>query len=128
MKEPLLFTPGPLTTSMKTKKSMLIDYGSWDDEFNTITAKIRKKVIKIVKGNKSYSCVPLQGSGSFGVEAMIINFVKKTEPILILINGAYGERIQQICEHHKIKHIPFVWNEEKSLDLNKLKKVLNKNK
>ena len=48
MKEPLLFTPGPLTTSIKTKKSMLVDYGSWDDEFNSITAKIRGKVVKIV--------------------------------------------------------------------------------
>jgi len=128
MKEPLLFTPGPLTTSMKTKKSMLVDYGSWDDEFNAITAKIRKKVIKIVKGNKDYTCVPLQGSGSFGVEAMIINFVRRNEPLLILINGAYGERIEQICKHHKIKYVPFVWDEDKSLDLDKLKKTLDKNK
>ena len=66
---------------------------------NSITAKIRKKVIKIVKGNKDYTCVPLQGSGSFGVEAMIINFVRRNEPLLILINGAYGERIEQICKH-----------------------------
>ena len=125
MKEPLLFTPGPLTTSMKTKKSMLVDYGSWDDEFINITSKIRKKVIKIIKGSKDYTCVPLQGSGSFGVEAMIINFVRKNEPIIILINGAYGERIQQICQHHKIKYVPFVWDEEKALDLIKLRKVLN---
>ena len=59
MKEPLLFTPGPLTTSMKTKKSMLVDYGSWDDEFNSITAKIRKKVIKIVQLAKIEACAVL---------------------------------------------------------------------
>ena len=104
MKEPLLFTPGPLTTSIQTKKSMLVDYGSWDNEFNSITAKIRRKVVKIVKGNKNYTCVPLQGSGSFGVEAMIINFVRRNEPLLILINGAYGESMKKIAGTYKIHY------------------------
>ena len=45
-----------------------------------------------------------------------------------MINGAYGERIEQICKHHKIKYVPFVWDEDKSLDLDKLKKTLDKNK
>ncbi len=76
-KKTLLFTPGPLTTSTKTKKSMLNDWGSWDDDFNDITKDIRNRLVKIIKGNKNYTCIPLQGSGSFGIEAMIINFVKK---------------------------------------------------
>ena len=127
MKQPLLFTPGPINTSMKTKKSMLVDYGSWDDEFIGITKKIRNKVIKIIKGDKSYTCVPLQGSGSFGVEAMIIGFIRKNEHILILVNGAYGERIQKICNYHKIKNSALIWDEDKPLNINKLKEKLKRN-
>ena len=123
-KEPLLFTPGPLTTSKRTKKSMLIDYGSWDDDFNEITNKIRSKLVKIVNGNNTYTCTPIQGSGSFGVEAMFINFVKKNEKILILINGAYGERIKKICNYHKIKNASFKWKEDEPLNLTILEKRL----
>ena len=46
----------------------------------------------------------MQGSGTFAVESMISSLTPKNAKILILINGAYGERIQQICKHHKIKH------------------------
>ena len=76
-KDPYLFTPGPLTTSYTTKRSMLTDYGSWDEDFNKITNKIQKKLIKVVNGDKTFCCTPLQGSGSFGVEAMLINYIKK---------------------------------------------------
>tara|TARA_B100002019_G_C21260201_1_gene596259 strand:- start:714 stop:1820 length:1107 start_codon:yes stop_codon:yes gene_type:complete len=127
-KEPYLFTPGPLTTSTETKKSMMVDYGSWDDDFNKVTNKIRIKLVKIINGNNSYTCTPLQGSGSFGVEAMMINFIKKTEKVLILINGAYGERIQKICNYHKIKNEAFQWDEDKAINLEKLNMKLKKDK
>ena len=120
-KEPLLFTPGPLTTSIKTKRSMLVDYGSWDDDFNKITKEIRERLVKIIKGDESFTCIPLQGSGTFGVEAMIINFIKKNEKVLILVNGAYGERILNICKYHKLKYSALIWDENKSLNINDLK-------
>ena len=127
-KDPYLFTPGPLTTSYTTKRSMLTDYGSWDEDFNKITNKIQKKLIKVVNGDKTFCCTPLQGSGSFGVEAMLINYINKNEKILILINGAYGERIAKICKYHKIKHKNFIWEEEKPINLEKLENIIKKNK
>ena len=45
-------------------------------------------------------CIPLQGSGTFVVEAMLISFVPKDGKILLLINGAYGQRMARICEYH----------------------------
>ena len=38
--DPILLTPGPLTTSLETKQAMLRDWGSWDASFNRITASI----------------------------------------------------------------------------------------
>src|SRR5579872_2390242 len=33
--DPYLLTPGPLTTSLRTRQAMLRDWGSWDVDFNT---------------------------------------------------------------------------------------------
>jgi 2-aminoethylphosphonate-pyruvate transaminase len=33
-RDPVLLTPGPLTTTLTTKMAMLRDWGSWDASFN----------------------------------------------------------------------------------------------
>ncbi len=48
--DPILLTPGPLTTSLRTKQAMLNDWGSWDAAFNAITASLRKDLVDIVGG------------------------------------------------------------------------------
>ena len=35
--EPYLLTPGPLTTAYEVKEAMLKDWGSWDEDFRTLT-------------------------------------------------------------------------------------------
>ena len=44
----ILLTPGPLTTSLQTKLAMLRDWGSWDAEFNAVTARVRKSLLAVV--------------------------------------------------------------------------------
>ena len=39
-RDPLLLTPGPLTTSLRTKQAMLHDWGSWDAAFNSMTGAV----------------------------------------------------------------------------------------
>jgi 2-aminoethylphosphonate-pyruvate transaminase len=96
-KEPYLLTPGPLTTSMRTKQSMLRDWGSWDVEFNSITARVRERLIDIVHGRGTHECVPMQGSGTFSVEAAIGTLVPRTGHVLVPQNGAYCQRIARTC-------------------------------
>lgn len=95
--DPLLLTPGPLTTSMRTKQSMLRDWGSWDVDFNSITGRIRERLLEIVHGRGTHECVPLQGSGTFSVEAAIGTVVPRPGHVLVPQNGAYCERIARIC-------------------------------
>ena len=78
-KEPILLTPGPLTTSRRTKEAMLRDWGSWDVDFNQITGRIRTSLVKIIHGENTHECVPLQGSGTFAVEAAIGSLVPRSE-------------------------------------------------
>jgi 2-aminoethylphosphonate-pyruvate transaminase len=97
--DPILLTPGPLTTSARTKQAMLRDWGSWDSDFNQITARIREQVLRIVHGEATHECVPLQGSGTFSVEAAIGTVVPRGGHVLVPINGAYCQRIAKICKY-----------------------------
>ena len=45
-RDPILLTPGPLTTSLPTKAAMLRDWGSWDSSFNAVTADVRRKLAR----------------------------------------------------------------------------------
>lgn len=95
---PILLTPGPLTTSDRTRAAMLRDWGSWDSDFNQITARIRQQVLRIVRGEGTHECVPLQGSGTFSVEAAIGTLVPRNGHVLVPNNGAYCQRIARICK------------------------------
>jgi len=97
--DPILLTPGPLTTSLATKQAMLRDWGSWDAAFNSTTASLRKDLVDIVGGGSDYTCVPLQGSGTFSVEAAIGTLVPRDGKVLVPNNGAYCARIIRICSY-----------------------------
>ncbi len=95
---PVLLTPGPLTTSARTRQAMSQDWGSWDEGFNQLTASLCEQLLAILNGADSHHCVPLQGSGTFAVEAAIGTLVPRDGKVLVLINGAYGQRLAKICE------------------------------
>jgi 2-aminoethylphosphonate-pyruvate transaminase len=97
-RDPILLTPGPITTSLETKMAMLKDWGSWDADFNAVTAEVRKKLLAIVNGQDTHVCVPLQGSGTFSVEAAINTLVPRNGHVLVLINGAYGLRLAKLTQ------------------------------
>jgi 2-aminoethylphosphonate-pyruvate transaminase len=97
--DPILLTPGPLTTSLATKQAMLRDWGSWDAAFNRISGTICRDLADIVNGGDAYVCVPLQGSGTFAVEAAIGNLVPRAGRVLVPNNGAYCARLVRICRY-----------------------------
>ncbi|HEY1328248.1 MAG TPA: 2-aminoethylphosphonate--pyruvate transaminase [Casimicrobiaceae bacterium] len=97
-RDPILLTPGPLTTSLSTKTAMLRDWGSWDAAFNAVTARLRGKLGDVIHAGDAHVCVPLQGSGTFAVEAAINTLVPRDGHLLVLINGAYGRRMARLTE------------------------------
>ncbi|MDJ0971806.1 MAG: 2-aminoethylphosphonate--pyruvate transaminase [Kiloniellales bacterium] len=99
--DPWLLTPGPLTTSPSVKQAMLHDLGSRDHGFIEINRRIRERLVAIAGGEGSHVCVPLQGSGTFAVEAMLGNFVPQDGKVLIMMNGAYGQRMAKICKYYR---------------------------
>jgi 2-aminoethylphosphonate-pyruvate transaminase len=97
--DPILLTPGPLTTSLETKQAMLRDWGSWDASFNAITGSICKDLVAVIHGEATHVCVPLQGSGTFSVEAALANVVPREGKVLVPQNGAYCQRILRILRY-----------------------------
>jgi 2-aminoethylphosphonate-pyruvate transaminase len=96
MRDPILLTPGPLTTSLATKTAMLNDWGSWDGDFNELTAEVCRRLVAVIDGAPAFACVPMQGSGTYAVEAAVGTLVPRGGKLLVLVNGAYGERMARL--------------------------------
>lgn len=89
-----LLTPGPLTTTASVKNAMLVDHCTWDEDYKKITRDICSALLQLAEvAAPEYACVLMQGSGSFGVEAVISSAFAPQDSVLVLSNGAYGERI-----------------------------------
>ena len=95
-RDKILLTPGPLTTTLRTKLAMLRDWGSWDADFNAVTASVRKSLVAVIHGQDSHVVVPLQGSGTFSVEAAVATLVPRDGHVLVLDNGAYCKRAARL--------------------------------
>jgi 2-aminoethylphosphonate-pyruvate transaminase len=95
--DPLLLTPGPLTTSKRVKEVMVHDWGSRDAAFLKINREVLEQLPAVVNAGRTHVTVPMQGSGTFAVEAMLTTFVPRTGKVLLLVNGAYGQRAKRIC-------------------------------
>jgi len=99
-RDAILLTPGPLTTTLRTKLAMLRDWGSWDADFVAMTAELRRQLIAVLHGDDSHVVVPLQGSGTFSVEAAVATLVPPTSRgghLLVLDNGAYCKRLGKVA-------------------------------
>ena len=96
--DPLLLTPGPLTTSLSVKAAMLHDWGSRDANFLALNGQVLERLPQVINAGGTHVTVPVQGSGTFAVEAMLTSFLPRTGKLLILVNGAYGQRARRICE------------------------------
>lgn len=111
-RDPILLTPGPLTTSLATKTAMLRDWGSWDAAFNAVTADVRARLLDVVHGEGTHVVVPMQGSGTFSVEAAVNTLVPRDGHVLVLINGAYGVRMAKLTQMMGRKVSTFVTAED----------------
>ncbi|KWF33542.1 2-aminoethylphosphonate--pyruvate transaminase [Burkholderia pseudomultivorans] len=116
MSDPILLTPGPLTTSATTRHAMQQDWGSWDAAFNQLTATVCADLVDIARGGDQYVCVPMQGSGTFAVEAALGTLVPRDGVVLVPDNGAYCARILKILGRLGIDAIALPFGEDAAVD------------
>jgi 2-aminoethylphosphonate-pyruvate transaminase len=124
MSDPWLLTPGPLTTSATVKQAMLHDWGSRDRDFIAINRRVRERLLALARAADSHVCVPMQGSGTFAVEAMLGTFLPPQGKLLILINGAYGKRMARICSYYRRAYSILEWPEDQPVESKAVAKAL----
>ncbi len=123
----ILLTPGPLSTSVTVRRAMLRDWCTWDDDYNgDIVTPIREGLVKLASSVRpeDYTCVLMQGSGTFSVESMIGSVLPTDGRLLILSNGGYGARLVEIAKRLRIDHVVHDTGELAPPDLVRLEETL----
>jgi 2-aminoethylphosphonate-pyruvate transaminase len=121
---PLLLTPGPLTTAAAVREAMTVDLGSRDPAFLAVTARILTRLVALAPEPGAFEAVPVQGSGTFAVEAMLGTFVPRTGAAAVLVNGVYGARAVELLCRAGRRVVPLVADEEAAPDLDALDRAL----
>jgi 2-aminoethylphosphonate-pyruvate transaminase len=120
----LLLTPGPLSTTKSVKAAMLRDWCTWDDEYHSIVQDLRAKLVRLATPADGYTAVLMQGSGTFSVEATIGTALPADGRLLVLANGAYGERMIEIAHRLRIGVVCHDSGEMHPPDLDRLERTL----
>ena len=124
MKPPLLLTPGPLTTDDRVRAAMDRDWGSRDGDFIALTAELRRRLLEVADGAGSHVAVPIQGAGTYALEAAAATLVRPTDKLLVLINGAYGRRMAEIARRLGRRVEALEWPEDEAVDPERVRQAL----
>jgi 2-aminoethylphosphonate-pyruvate transaminase len=126
-KDKPLFTPGPLTTSQSVKTAMLRDLGSRDDEFIALVKDVRDRILQTagVSQADGYEAVPMQGSGTFSLEAVVSSCIPPGGKLLVIVNGAYGDRLAKMAQIHGIETIVLRYKENELPSIPDLRSALD---
>jgi 2-aminoethylphosphonate-pyruvate transaminase len=105
---------------------MLHDWGSRDANFVAINQSVLAQLRDIANGGDEFVTVPVQGSGTFAVEAMLTSLVPRDGKVLVLINGAYGLRAKRILDIAGRKAVVHQTAEDAPPDLKKVESILKR--
>jgi 2-aminoethylphosphonate-pyruvate transaminase len=115
-----------LTTSATVKEAMLHDPGSRDADFIQLVQSIRGQLLDLagVSQTQGYECVLMQGSGTFGVESVLSSIIPAGGKLLVLVNGAYGQRMITMAARHSIAVVELCCPEDTRPDASALDRAL----
>jgi len=106
IKRNIILTPAPATTTDTVKYAQVVpDICPREKEFGAVMEGIRKDLLKVVHGDKKYTSILFTGSGTSVMDATINSVIPKNGKLLILENGAYGTRIEEIAKSYGINTI-----------------------
>ena len=98
IEEVLLMGPGPSCVHDKVYEALgKKTIGHLDPTFIRIMDGI-KSDLRTLLGTENTLTIPMSGTGSSGMEACFVNLVEKGDPVLILINGVFGMRMQDVAQ------------------------------
>ncbi len=98
-----LMNPGPVLTTARVKSALVHhDICHRDEEFPKVVRRLRRKLRKVFGGGPEHEVVLLTGSGTSGMEAAIASSVPPDKKVLVISNGAFGDRFIEIATLHQM--------------------------
>ncbi len=97
IEETLLMGPGPSCVPEPVYQALACKtLGHLDPHFLKIMDAI-KDSLHVVMGTRNRMTLPISGTGSSGMETCFVNLVEPGDAVLILINGVFGMRMQDVA-------------------------------
>lgn len=125
----ILLNPGPVLTTYGVKSALIQnDICHRDRDFELLLKRLSKNTLKIFGADKNFSTLFISGSGTAGMEAVISSIVPKDKTLLVLSNGAFGERFYEIAQVHKIKTVLIKKKWGELFDVKAIEDALKKHK
>src|SRR5262245_12143943 len=117
MQRYILLNPGPVNVSSRVQQALLRgDICHREEEFSDLLVAIRTKLLRAF-APQDYTAVPVSGSGTLAVEAMVSSAMPEGSKLLVINNGVYGERMLRMAEAHRIPtgELRYGWTERPDL-------------
>ena len=117
MPQHILLNPGPVNVSPRVQQALLRgDLCHREEEFSDLLVAIRAKLLQAFAPS-GYTAVPVTGSGTLAVEAMVSSALPEGKKLLVINNGVYGERMLHMAEAHRIPAVElrYDWTERPAL-------------
>jgi len=123
-----IFAPGPVNVRDDVRQALLhYDICHRTREFEEMFVDTQSKINKLFNADNTYYSVIISGSGTAANEAVLSCIAKEGEVVLIIKNGIFGDKLEEIINQY---HIPreiasFEWATYP--DLNLIEKLLQVN-
>jgi alanine-glyoxylate transaminase/serine-glyoxylate transaminase/serine-pyruvate transaminase len=111
IEEVLLMGPGPSCVPAEVYSALSrYTLGHLDSHFLRIADQVKALLRQIMNTNNDFT-VPISGTGSAGMEASFVNLIEPDDRVLILINGTFGMRMQDVATRlrARVDTIEFPW-------------------
>ncbi|MGN7478789.1 2-aminoethylphosphonate aminotransferase [Solibacillus silvestris] len=129
LKREILLNPGPATTTLSVKYAQIQpDICPREEAFGDVMQFVADELTTIVANNEDYATVLLPGSGTAAVESILTSVLNINDHLLIVHNGAYGKRMQEICDTYEINYTMFNSSYTEALDYADLRNFMENNK
>lgn len=123
----ILLNPGPVNLSERVRAALAgPDLCHREPEFGELQSEIRRNLLAVYDLDpEQWAALPLTGSGTAALEAMLGSLVPATGHLLVVTNGVYGERAAEIARRYRLptKTLAHPW--KAAVDLEALERDLD---
>ena len=99
----VLLNPGPVMTSARVKAALVHhDVCHRDEDYSGVVRRLQEKLRPLFGASADHEVLLLTGSGTAAMEMALASIVSPGQKMLVVSNGAFGDRLGEIAELHRI--------------------------